>query len=192
MEMCSENNLNDKLTRSPSAKLANTGLACLALTFFIACDMPPPEVGMDAENSNKIAALEFSLGVVDNLLGGDTQAFLDAHNEEIHIVGDNEVYRPEDLLLGASAIADLPILAPSEAESLIAYQQNYEPRLLSLSAYLEEFDFEMGAGWSVEEESYVFIGNHFIGENRLPADHLFNFVITENQDGWSVSGLLSE
>ena len=192
MEMCSENNLKDNLANKFRAKLVTTVLACSTLTFFTACELPPPEVGMDGENSNKMAALEFSLGVVDNILGGDTQAFLDAHNEEIHVVGDNEVYRPEDLLLGASAIADLPVLAPSEAESLISFQQNYEPRLLSLSAYLEEFDFEMGSGWSADEESYVFIGNHFIGETRLPADHLFNFVITENQGGWSISGLLSE
>ena len=111
---------------------------------------------------------------------------------EIHVVGDNEVYAPEDLFLSASAIEALPVSVPSQAQNLITYHQNYEPRLVLLSEYLEEFGLEMGSAWNVEQESYVFLGNHLIGDSRLPADHLFNFVITENEGDWNISGLLSE
>ena len=140
----------------------------------------------------KQAALEFSLGVMDNILGGETEAFLDAHAEEIHVIGDNEVYAPEDLFLSSSAIEAFSVRVPSQAQSLITYHQNYEPRLVLLSEYLEEFGLEMGSAWNAEQESYVFLGNHLIGDSRLPADHLFNFVITENEGDWSISGLLSE
>ena len=192
METCSENNVKYVLADRIRQKPVKAALAWLTLTLFTACNIPPPDIDLDNGSSQKQVALEFSLGVMDNILGGETEAFLDAHAAEIHVVGDNEIYAPEDLYLSASAITALPVAASSQAQSLITYQQNYEPRLVLLSEYLEEFDLEMGSAWNAAEESYVFLGNHLIGENRLPADHLFNFVITQNQGDWSISGLLSE
>lgn len=192
MEAISENNKKSVPANGAKQEPVKAVLTCLTLTLFTACNIPPPDVSMAGETPSQEAALEFSLGVMDNILGGETEAFLDAHAEEIHVVGDNEVYAAEDLLLGASVIEALPIRGASQAQNLITYHQNYEPRLVLLAEYLEEFSLEMGSSWNAEQESYVFLGNHLVGESRLPADHLFNFVITENEGDWSISGLLSE
>ena len=192
MEAISGNNIKYGPAKRSKQEPVKAALTCLTLTLFTACNMPPPDIGMAGGNPSKQVALEFSLGVMDNILGGETEAFLDAHAGEIHVVGDNEVYAPEDLHLSASAIEALSVSMPSQAQSLITYHQNYEPRLVLLSEYLEEFGLEIGSAANIEPESYVFLGNNLIGESRLPADYLFNFVITENQGRWNISGLLSE
>ena len=192
MEALSGNNTAYGPTNRFKQEPVKAVLTCLTLTLFTACNIPPPDVSMAGKTPSQEAALEFSLGVMDNILGGETEAFLDAHAGEVHVVGDNEVYAPEDLYLSASVIEALPIRVASQAQNLITYHQNYEPRLVLLSEYLEGFDLEMGSSWNAEQESYVFLGNHLVGESRLPADHLFNFVITENEGDWSISGLLSE
>jgi hypothetical protein len=190
------NNLEYFSKRSVSKSFLRQGtLGFIALVLFIGCNIPPPEIGMGEElqlSEQKQAAMAFALGTIDNILGGDTQAYMEAHANEIRMVGDPEVYEQSALMPSVVTIRELPAVVDGQSQGVVDYFQNYEPRLLRWSEFHHECEPGQIEGWEPDENAYVFVGNNLKSEERLPADHLLNFVLGEHDGQWQIIGLLPE
>ena len=159
----------------------------------IGCNIPPPDVGVTGTvelREQEQEAMEFALGAVENVLGGDAESFMDAHAEQIHVVGDEEIF-PK-----SAVMASVDVIANTSNEISVGWLQEYfkkyEPRLIHWAKYQKKDDIAVAEGWTPPENAYVFIGNNLQDGEGFPRDHLFNFILGESNEGWEIIGLLPE